>query len=35
MFDLDHTLVKPKNGNIFPKTFDDFQLLFENTKSRL
>lgn len=27
-FDLDHTLIRPKNNKVFPKSRDDFELVF-------
>ena len=34
-FDLDHTIIKPKSGNIFPKNKDDWMLLFPEVKTKL
>ena len=34
-FDLDHTIIKPKSGNIFPKDIDDWELLNTNVKPML
>lgn len=34
-FDLDHTIIKPKSGNVFPKNKDDWKLLFSEVKTTL
>lgn len=34
-FDMDQTLIKTKSGLRFPKDWDDWELLFGNTKSKL
>ena len=34
-FDLDHTIIKPKSGNVFPKNKDDWMLLYPEVKTTL
>jgi len=34
-FDLDHTLIRPKSGNIFPKNLNDWELMPYSIKSKL
>ena len=34
-FDLDHTLIKTKSGGTFPKSFDDWQPLYDTVKDKL
>jgi bifunctional polynucleotide phosphatase/kinase len=34
-FDLDHTLIRPKSGNVHPKDENDWQWLYPNTKKIL
>tara|TARA_B110000285_G_scaffold219568_1_gene270278 strand:- start:76 stop:1140 length:1065 start_codon:yes stop_codon:yes gene_type:complete len=34
-FDLDHTLIKPKDNKVHPKDKDDFELCFPNIKDKL
>ena len=34
-FDLDHTLIRPKSGNIFPKNLNDWELMPFSIKSKL
>jgi bifunctional polynucleotide phosphatase/kinase len=34
-FDLDHTLIRPKSGNIFPKNLNDWELIPYSIKSKL
>lgn len=34
-FDLDHTIIKPKSGNVFPKDNDDWMLLYSCIKYKL
>ena len=34
-FDLDHTLIKPKDNRVHPKSIDDFELVFENIIDKL
>ncbi len=34
-FDLDHTLIRPKNGRVFPKDGNDFEYTYENVIDRI
>jgi len=34
-FDLDHTLIRPKSGNVFPKNLNDWELMPFSIKSKL
>ena len=34
-FDLDHTLIKPKDNRVHPKSIDDFELLYNNTIEKI
>ena len=34
-FDLDHTLIKPKDNRVHPKSIDDFELLYNNTLEKI
>jgi len=35
-FDLDHTIIRPKSGNVFPKNLNDWELMpFSSIKSKL
>lgn len=35
-FDLDHTLIRPASGNVFPKNLNDWELMpFQSIKSKL
>jgi bifunctional polynucleotide phosphatase/kinase len=34
-FDLDHTIIRPKSKNVFPKNLDDWRLLYDITKQKL
>ena len=34
-FDLDHTIIKPKSGNVFPKDKDDWVILYSEIKMKL
>ena len=34
-FDLDHTLIRPNNNRVHPKSIDDFELVFENVVDKL
>lgn len=34
-FDLDHTIIKPKSGNVFPKNSDDWMIWDESVSTKL
>ena len=34
-FDLDHTIIKPKSGNVFPKDMNDWKLLYPEIKTTM